>query len=232
MSDFYVYAHLRADGSPFYIGKGKGKRAYSKNRSTLWKRVVTKEFPETRFPTVAIVAKHLDETTAFEIEQFWIAALGRRDIHPYGTLVNHTDGGEGISGLIHKEETKEKIRTKATGRKHSNDSIQKMSIAASARTGEKNHFFGRTHSDESRKKISANSKQTNMTPEERLKEAIRKGAQPIWLKSPDGVVYNVVNKRSFCKEHRIHNAHLYELISGKRKTVSGWSLASNPNGVV
>ena len=39
---FYVYVHCDAEGKVFYVGKGSGKRAWSKDRHPLWVRYVEK----------------------------------------------------------------------------------------------------------------------------------------------------------------------------------------------
>ena len=68
-----------------------------------------------------------------------------------GNLVNMTDGGDGCLGVIVSEETRQKLAKLATGRTFSEEIRQKMS---KERIGEKNGFFGKTHSDEAKEKIS------------------------------------------------------------------------------
>ena len=72
MNNYYVYIHKTKDGIPFYVGKGKGKRAWSNARNTNWKEFVNQigeydiELPHT----------NLSEEKALDIEKELIAKIG------------------------------------------------------------------------------------------------------------------------------------------------------------
>jgi len=93
---FYVYMYLREDGTPYYVGKGIGNRAYQKNRRL-------KPPPKNRI----IIQDRLTEEQAFQQEIEHIAFYGRRD-NGTGMLRNLTDGGEGASGAIKSDESIQK----------------------------------------------------------------------------------------------------------------------------
>ena len=93
---FYTYAWLREDGTPFYIGKGTGKRAFKGGTDRNLKKP-----PRDR---ILILKKNLTEEEAFKHEIYMIALFGRKD-KGTGILYNFTDGGPGMSGIVWREET-------------------------------------------------------------------------------------------------------------------------------
>lgn len=98
--EYYTYAYLREDKTPYYIGKGNKRRIYRKNR-----RRVRPPKDESR---IIFLKQNLTEEEAFKHEKYMIAVFGRKDLGT-GILYNRTDGGEGGSGFIHSEETKIKL---------------------------------------------------------------------------------------------------------------------------
>jgi len=100
---YYVYIHKRCDsGMPFYVGKGKNDRAYSKkNRNKHWHHIV-----ESCGYNVEVLINGVDEEFAFFCEQEVIDKYRRLGY----TLANYTNGGEGPAGYKHTEESKQKMR--------------------------------------------------------------------------------------------------------------------------
>ena len=156
---FYVYEYIRDDGSPYYIGKGSGNRAFVKH-----KRGMPRDTNKIRF-----IKTNLMESEALDLEKFLIAKYGRKDLGT-GILINMTDGGEGISNpsaITRKKlsdakrnesietkkkrsiaaknrirnpmdaETKQKISEKNTGKKRSESTKNKM---ASAKIGKPSYI--------------------------------------------------------------------------------------------
>ncbi len=114
---FYAYVHRKADtGQVFYVGKGCGRRATSKQRNGYWK-VLAKKHGH----CVQIVASGLTESQALWHERVLI--LMYRSINV--PLANLTDGGEGSSGHVDSEETRRRKSESAKGRRMSAEAIAK-----------------------------------------------------------------------------------------------------------
>jgi hypothetical protein len=160
--DTCLYIHTRkSDGGIFYVGIGDSKRPYDKrNRNKYWYNVVKKHDYD-----VVILKTNMTWKEACDLEIIMIAFYGR--IKPskknlnYGCLVNMTDGGDGTKGLIMSEENKkiisERMKTKTGknnyrfGKTHNEETKKKMSENMN---GKNNHRFGKKASEETKKKMS------------------------------------------------------------------------------
>jgi hypothetical protein len=127
MKIFYTYAWLREDRTPYYIGKGRGRRAWRKSSPSADRVLILKE--------------NLTEEEAFKHEIYMIAIYGRKDLGT-GILVNFTEGGQGTSGLPRPDLAERNRLLKGLQRS------KEFSLLMSEVTqGEKNPMYGRKRPD-------------------------------------------------------------------------------------
>jgi hypothetical protein len=140
-AEYYTYAYLREDGTPYYIGKGKGKRHIDSSHCV-------KVPPEER---ILFLKRDLSEQEAYKHEIYLIHVLGRKDLGT-GCLRNLTHGGEGGGHNVpHSEEAKRKISESNKG-KHSHQPRHSGQDAPWPQTPA--NTPGRVFSEEHRRKLS------------------------------------------------------------------------------
>ena len=139
----YCYKNISFLYEPIYVGKGTGTRKIShlkcinKHGNPYFGNKLHKiasEFSKQEMQKyILIFGSLLEEQEAFDLETDLIEEIGRHDLK-LGSLTNLTDGGDGASGVVVSEETKQKL--------------------SEVNKGENNPNFGKPRDEETRTKIS------------------------------------------------------------------------------
>ena len=178
--EFYVYEHIRLDNMTcFYIGKGKGERAYELERNDHHDNI-----SNMCGHAVVIIKDKLTEKQAFRLEKcmiedyvfnlgYGIDIKGYDDYdHKLPHLTNMTWGGEGVSGANKgrqlSEEHKQKLSESHKGKQLSEEHKQKLSEShkgthlseehkqkiSESLKGENSPLYGKKLSEEHKQKLS------------------------------------------------------------------------------
>ena len=200
MNKCYVYIFIdHNSGNPVYVGKGTRDRDSQHVRNARngvnshfynWMRKYKER--NNVWPKPFRIKEGLSAEEAFEHEKELISQYGRRDIST-GCLLNHTDGGEGLSGRIPwnkgipcSQATKEKISRVLKGnpnlkiarefRKFSLESRAKMSLSQKGRIISEAHrqkigdaLRGKKRTEEQRRKFSESHKGYRMPEDVKAK---------------------------------------------------------------
>ncbi len=159
MEEFYAYIYYdpSRNNEPIYAGKGNDSRAWdhlSRNdRHPFTQRL---QFMKNNgvSPIIGLYAG-LDEDFAHLLEIELISKFGRKDLGK-GPLLNMTNGGEGVKGLIRSEESKRKSGAARKGKPRTEEVKRKISETkkqmSDIKMGNKNPMFGKKRSEEARLK--------------------------------------------------------------------------------
>jgi hypothetical protein len=139
---YYVYAYLRQDGTPYYIGKGKSRRITAVHNVSV---------PKDK-SKIQILATKLSEHESFLLETKLINHYGRKDNNT-GILRNMTNGGEGASGAIRSQAFKDNLRAQRLNIPRSAETIKRIKENTPKLIGDKNGMFGKQHSEHTRELI-------------------------------------------------------------------------------
>lgn len=150
---FYTYAYLREDRTPYYIGKGSGRRIYDKNG-----RPCGKPKDKSR---IIFLKQNLTEEEAFKHEIYMISVFGRIDLGT-GILYNKTNGGDGTSGVVKSEETRRKMSDVKKGENN----------YWYGKKGKDNPHYGKSRPEETKMRMSKSKTGKSQSEETKRKRSI------------------------------------------------------------
>lgn len=132
--DFYIYVVHNISSNKIYVGKSHAPQTrwlkhlkVSKHKRNIEKFYIHRAISKHGIAnfTFTIIQSFKNESDSLNAEKYWIKYFKSNNKN-FG--YNLTEGGEGCSGRVMSESTKQKIREKAIGRKHSHETIEKLRL--------------------------------------------------------------------------------------------------------
>ena len=210
-NQYYIYSYLREDLSPYYIGKGSGRRAYTKGLKEVK--------PPKDKSRVRILKADLAEEEAFLLEKLYILMFGRIDLGT-GILRNKSDGGDGASGRIVSPEERRKRSEMMKGVKRPQwiydkiaESNRGKKVSAETRAKISAIHKGKKCTEEHKRKVSEAKKGFKHTEEAKRKISIghRKKAKPHKLTFVDGREIIVENVKIWSDANGYNDSPIYRV---------------------
>ena len=220
------YLHIRADdGKIFYVGLGNEQRAKSKqNRNIFWQRTVKKHGYKVKY----LGTRSIEE--AKNLEMSLIKIFGRACLNK-GTLVNMTDGGDGVRNLSPKSKLQHKESLLRVAKNPT--TIEKRSAASKRRFSDEPAFVKKHREsyqkDSTQEKLSNNAKANWVDTEYREKlikhvsnswnDPVIREARMAKMKEAKRQAYAVaqllgIKRKQVTRELRLANLHLIENKNG------------------
>jgi len=209
---FYTYAYLREDRTPYYVGKGEGRRLYKKGKGEV-------KPPKDKL-RIIFLKQNLTEDEAFKHEIYMIAVFGRKNIGT-GILRNRTNGGDGLSGYVPTPETILKLKNRKCSEK------TKEKIGKSNKKAWENEELRKRMSDmkkgmpipEERKKKISLGHMGKIVSEETKQKLRGYGIKYRYeIKDTEGNIYITDSLNHFCKMNGLDTAAMQRVCCGKQKS--------------
>jgi hypothetical protein len=182
---YYTYAYLREDGTPYYIGKGSGYRAYQNHTRTNGQNLLPKNKNQ-----ILILKRFELEDDAYRHETYLISLYGRKCDN--GVLVNMVHGGKGGAKkyLTRKEKEeailRNKIRAVELRKKWREKNRKQFNIKTNERNAKRREILNqrqKEYSDKNREKINEKQRQYR----EANREEVRRKEREYYTKNKERI---------------------------------------------